>query len=433
MDSRSGISGTPMHEHPKLPLQSFNVVEPAKWTILIAALSLMVGTAVAGFLWALNKATLIRFQHPWLLYLLPVGGVVVVWIYRQYGKGSEAGNNLIMDQIHQPGGGVPARMAPLVLFGTVVTHLLGGSAGREGTAVQMGGSLASFLSRHLRLSPTRIPTLLMAGMAGGFGAVFGTPLAGTIFALEVLSIGQIHYRALLPCFLTSVFSDLVCRAWGAHHDTFQIKFFVSHELTAPTGVSLGLKVVLAAMVFGLCSRAFAWAVHALKDQFTKYISFLLRPVIGAFIVILLVWITGSRDYLGLSVSSPNPDGITLASFFDSNQIHYDSFFWKFLFTVVTLASGFKGGEVTPLFFIGAALGNCLAGVLNAPPDLFAALGFVAVFGAASNTPIASTIMGLELFGVSDGVFIAAACIIAYCASGHRGIYGSQKLTVPKHP
>ncbi|MDB6055064.1 MAG: clcB [Verrucomicrobiales bacterium] len=421
-----------MRENSHQTSRSAYFAEVLKWIFLIAGLSLLIGSAVALFLWSLNKATTTRFEYPWLLYFLPLGGLVVVWIYRKYGAGSEGGNNLIMDQIHEPGGGVPVRMAPLVLFGTVVTHLFGGSAGREGTAVQMGGSLASFLVRHLRLAPTRIPTLLMAGMAGGFGAVFGTPLAGTVFALEVLSIGQIHYRALLPCFLTSVLSDIVCKTWGAHHDTFRIKFFVSHELSIPTGISLGLKVVLAAIAFGLCSRLFASAVHALKDLFAKYIPFLFRPIVGGLLVIGLVWVVGTRDYLGLSVSSPNPDGITLGSFFSSNQIHYHSFFWKFVFTTITLAAGFKGGEVTPLFFIGAALGNALAGILGAPPDLFAALGFVAVFGAASNTPIASMIMGLELFGVNDGVFIAAACIIAYCASGHRGIYGAQKITIPKH-
>ena len=388
-----------------------------------------VGTACAFFLWSLEAVTRIRFDHPWLLFFLPLAGMAVAWLYVRHGGASDGGNTLILDRIHDPGGGVPRRMAPLVLLGTLATHLCGGSAGREGTAVQMGGSIASAVARHFRLEAGGLAVLLMAGVAAGFGAVFGTPLAGAVFAVEVLVIGRPKLRALPVCLLAAYLGDWSCRAWGAGHTHYHIQKVAEGVKAAwqIDGLLLG-KVALAAVAFGLTSLLFSESCHRLSAAFKRWIpEAIFRPVAGGLLVIGLFFVVGKADYLGLGVWSPDPNAVTLVSLFDSPEIHPWSWCWKFVFTAVTVSSGFKGGEVTPLFFIGAALGNALAGLMGVPPGLFAALGFVAVFAGASNTPVACTLMGIELFGMEYAAPIAIACFVAFLCSGHSGIYLSQRL------
>ena len=414
---------------------SGNMRATFQWLALLIPMSMVIGSATAFFLWSLEKVTQVRIDNPWLLYFLPLAGVGVGLLYHYYGKSVEGGNNLIMDQIHEPGGGVPRRMAPLILLGTLVTHLFGGSAGREGTAVQMGGSLASGFCRLLGLERDKVRIVLMSGIAAGFGAVFGTPLAGAVFALEVLMIGRIEYEALLPCFASAVVADWTCHAWGVGHVQYHLNFLASPDSQAALfhlDFWLLLKVMIASVAFGVISTAFSESSHRLGNLFRRYVPYApLRPAIGGVLVIALFFLVGTSDYLGLGVISTDPKAVTIISFFQSTEIHYWSWFWKFIFTAVTLSSGFKGGEVTPLFFIGAALGNALAGPLGAPPDLFAALGFVAVFSGATNTPMACTLMGVELFGSTHLVYIATACFFAYLFSGHSGIYLSQRIGVPK--
>lgn len=407
-----------------------------KWLLLATPLGLVTGTACALFLWLLNEATRYRALNPWLLFLLPVAGFVIAWVYSTLGKASEAGNNLIVDEIHEPGGGVPLRMAPLVLFATIVTHLFGGSAGREGTAVQMGGSLASGLARLFPgLQRQDVQTLLKAGIAAGFGGVFGTPIAGTIFALEVLAVGRMSYAALIPCLVASIVSDQACSAWGIGHVHYQVAGMLpagSPQHIAPLDLRLLALVSVAGLIFGLTSTFFSELTHGLQWLFKRMIPWpVLRPVLGACCVIGLVYLLGTRDYLGLGVSSDSPDAVTVLSAFHRGGATPWSWFWKILFTAITLSSGFKGGEVTPLFFIGATLGNVLAGVMGAPVDLFAALGFVSVFAGATNTPIACTIMAIELFGGEYTPYFATSCLLAYLFSGHSGIYLSQRIGIPK--
>ncbi|MEO5714735.1 MAG: voltage-gated chloride channel family protein [Luteolibacter sp.] len=400
-----------------------------KWLAILIPMAAVVGTASAFFLWVLDEVTRLRFANPWLLYLLPLGGLMVGLLYHHFGKSANGGNNLLIDEIHQPAAGVPRRLAPLILLGTLATHLFGGSAGREGTAVQMGGGIAGSFARVFKLDEAGVRVLLMAGVAAGFGSIFGTPIAGTVFALEVLVIGRMQYDALVPCFIASVVADWACHSWGIGHTQYHVAVTSGTFHAEPWLMG---KVILAAVAFGLASLLFSESSHWLGAAFKRIIPRPeLRPVVGGLMVIGLFFLAGTPDYLGLSVLGNRPDAITLPAMFGSMQIPASAWLWKLVFTVVTLSAGFKGGEVTPLFFIGAALGNALAHALGAPVDLFAAIGFVAIFGGATNTPLASTILGMELFGAGNGLYIATACIVAYRFSGHTGIYSAQRLAIPK--
>jgi H+/Cl- antiporter ClcA len=418
----------------------------AKWLAIVTPLGILVGSAVAFFLWSLDRVTELQWSFPWLLFLLPVAGILTGWIYQRWGRESEAGNNLIIEQIHQPGGGVPIAMLPLVLFGTLLTHLFGGSAGREGTAVQMGGSLASLLGRWLSLDEDDTKILLCAGVAAGFGAVFGTPLAGAVFALEIVAFGTITTRGLVPALLAAVIADQVTLTWGIGHTHYPITF--AGEISSSSRYLPAIdpwllaKIALAAVCFGLLSVLFVEATHFIKWAFKRWIPLpWLRPAIGGLAVIILVWVCGTRDYLGLGVvGNPSISGaVSISSSFQEGGAGWFSWLWKGVFTAVTVGSGFKGGEVTPLFFMGASLGCVLAGLLSAPVDLMAGLGFVAVFCGATNTPLACTLMAVELFGPhSEGligsgfvVYAAAACFISYFFSGHSTIYAAQRAGPPK--
>ncbi len=406
----------------------FHLLAAMKWLAILLPLAVVTGSASAFFLWSLDALTKVRFANPWLLWLLPVGGLGVGWFYERYGRTAGGGNNLLIDEIHQPAAGVPRRMAPLILLGTLITHLFGGSAGREGTALQMGGGIAATFARVLRLDAASVRLLLMAGVAAGFGSIFGTPIAGAVFALEVLVIGRMQYDGLIPCFIASLVAHWTCGAWGIGHTHYHVDVATG---LVPDFLLFG-KVLFAAIAFGLAGGLFSWCSHRLAGVFKRYVPRPeLRPVIGGLLVIGLFFLSGTADYLGLGVIGDRAGAITLPAMFSSNEIPAMAWLWKLVFTVVTLSAGFKGGEVTPLFFIGAALGNALAIALGAPVDLFAALGFVAIFAATTNTPLASTLLGMELFGAGNGLYLATACIIAYRFSGHTGIYTTQRLAVPK--
>ncbi|WP_369928066.1 voltage-gated chloride channel family protein [Xanthomonas sp. NCPPB 2632] len=390
-----------------------------KWLLLACAAAVLAGTASAGFLLSLDWATRTRDASPWIMALLPVAGFVVGWFYYRLGKPVEAGNNLIIDEIHDPRKVIPRRMVPLVFIGTVVSHLFGASVGREGTAVQMGGALADQVTVLCRLRPDDRRLLLMAGMSAGFAAVFGTPLAGALFGLEVLAIGRLRYDALFPCVIAAIVADHVCLAWGVHHTVYVVGSVA--PLTAWTVAA----VIVAGIVFGLVGLLFAKATHAMGALMKRLVGYPpLRPFVGGAVIAGSVYVLHTQAYIGLGIP-------TIVAAFDHPLPWWDSV-GKFGYTVASLGSGFKGGEVTPLFFIGATLGNSLAPLLHLPFAMLAGLGFVAVFAGAANTPLATTVMAMELFGPQIAPFAAIACVASYLFSGHAGIYHAQRLGRAKH-
>lgn len=413
----------PPHGFPALVARAGKVVRHiAKWVVLGSVVGVLAGLSSAAFLATLEWAITTREQLPWLLWLLPVAGLAMGLVYHYGGGDAVAGNNLILDEIHEPRDWIPRRMAPLIYVGTVVTQLFGGSAGREGTALQMSGSLTDAFSRVARLNQADRRIMLVAALSGGFGAVFGVPVAGFVFGLEVHSVGRLRYDALVAALTASVVGDLVVTGVGVTHT-------VTPEVI-PAGITPGLvaKVVLAGVIFGMVARVFMASTHLVRRIYQRVGAWPpLRPFVGGVAIIGLTYLVGNRDYNGLSLP------LITASLAGGVGVMALAFAWKLVFTSVTLGSGFQGGEVTPLFVIGATLGVTLAGVLGADPTLFAALGFVAVFAGAANVPIACTVMGAELFGAEMIVLSALICVVSFLCSPHHGIYHARRATTTTTP
>lgn len=387
----------------------------AQWLGLGTVVGILAGSGSALFLYLLEEATRYRRDHELIIYALPLAGLALGLFYERFGRAIRAGNNLVIDTIHDEGPEIPLRMAPMVLAGTVLTHLFGGSAGREGTAVQIGASLTDWLSHRLRLSGPLRRQLLAAGVAGGFGSVFGTPIAGAVFGLEFVVLGRLEYQALVPALVASLVGDLTTRAFGIAHAQY------------PAAPALELsplliaKWVLFAAVVALTTTAFIELTHGLKRLGERLVPKPpLRMLLGGLLVVAGWRLLGTSDYLGLGVDT------ILRSFSDPSLPSY-AFLAKLVFTAVTLGAGFLGGEVTPLFFVGAALGNALAEPLGLPLPLAAGVGLAAVFAAASNTPLALSIMAVELLGVGVFPHVVIVAVLAYLLTGHRSIYPAQRL------
>lgn len=415
----------------------------AKWVALSCLIGVLAGSASAGFLLALDAVTALRGQYRWLLWCLPAAGFGVAWLYLRYGAGSDGGINLLINESRLPTKTVPLRMAPLVLFGTLVSHLFGASVGREGTAVQMGGTLSDQLGKLFKVSAATRSMIIAAGMAAGFASVFGTPVAGAIWAIEVLAIVALAQSStehgadraglparlacaltalltyLFPCLLSAFIAHWVALGLGAHHAHYAAGFIPNISWMTV------LLVAVAGLAFGLTARVFCLAIHRLSAVFKRLVAYSpLRPLIGGVVIVAFAMTVNSADrYLGLGLP------VIQAAF--SGTVVPQDFLVKLVMTAWSVASGFKGGEVTPLFFIGATLGHVLAPLLQLPPALLAAVGLAAVFGGAANTPVAAAFIAIELFGADIAVYAGVACAASYLVSGRHGIYGAQRLLYPK--
>ena len=396
-----------------------NTLLVSKWILICALIGFFSGSASAFLLVGLQWAGHYREQHSWILWLLPIGGLLVGLSYHYYGKDVVKGNNLLLEEYDNPQQTIPLKMAPLVLIGTLITHLFGGSAGREGTAVQMGGAIADQFKGIFNLDGSDRKTLIILGISAGFASVFGTPMAGAIFALEVLYFSKITFKSIILSFVVAYFAYYTVEIWQVKHTHYQIP-----TVPQPTIIILGW-VLMVSILFGFAAMLFSRSTHLWGKLFSKTIVYApLRPFVGGLILATAFYFIGTTKYIGLGVP------VIVDAFSNANNA-YD-FLLKILFTGFTLGAGFKGGEVTPLFFVGATLGSALSVIVPLPIALLAGMGFVAVFSGATHTPIACTIMGMELFGIESGLYIGIACIVAYYSSGSVGIYHSQIVKGAKY-
>ena len=390
-----------------------------QWLLICTLIGLFSGSASAIFLVALEWVTQIRVNHFWIIWFLPLGGLIIGLLYHYYGASVIKGNNLLLEEYENPQQPIPFKMAPMVLIGTLITHLVGGSAGREGTAVQMGGAIADRFSNWFQLDKIDRRTILVLGISAGFASVFGTPLAGALFALEVVYFSKINFKSGVLSFVVAFVAYYTVEFWQVQHTQYSVPI-----LPEINGINL-LWTIGSGILFGFAALLFSRTTHFWNRLFTKYIPFApIRPLVGGTVLAIIIYSIGSTKYIGLGV----PEIVN--SFSNPNE-SYD-FLLKILFTGFTLGAGFKGGEVTPLFFVGATLGSALSVVVPLPIALLAGMGFVAVFSGATHTPIACTVMGMELFGIESGIFIGIACVTAYFASGSVGIYASQIVKGPKY-
>ncbi|MGM0217402.1 voltage-gated chloride channel family protein [Enterococcus sp. AZ126] len=389
-----------------------------KWLTIASIIGLVMGMLSAFFLKSLDTVTQIRLDKPWLLLLLPISGAVFAFLYKKFGGNAVRGNNLVIDQANGEQEDIPLRLIPLTLFGTITTHLFGGSVGREGTAVQMGGTVANAIGRLFRLDKLEREIVIISGISAGFSSVFGTPLAGTIFGLEVLMIGRLRSDGLFPSFFAAFFANFVTESFGITHTHY------SMGQIPDWSVLLFIKMIVAGICFGLVGWLFSRSITWIKKIYARWFSnVVLRNFIGGIVVVAAVFILQTQRYLGLSLP-------LLQDAFDGAN-HWFDFLGKLFFTALSLGAGYQGGEVTPLFEIGATFGSTLALILHLSVPFLAGLGFIGVFSGATNTPIACFIMGIELFGGEAALFFFMICLISYMCSGNTGIYSSQKVEVEK--
>ncbi|TDE01670.1 voltage-gated chloride channel family protein [Flavobacterium sandaracinum] len=390
-----------------------------QWIFICIIVGVLSGSASAFFLVALEWVTQIRENNSWIIWLLPIGGLLIGLGYHYWGESVVKGNNLLLEEYENPKQIIPLKMAPLVLLGTLITHLFGGSAGREGTAVQMGGAISDQFTKLFQLDSSERKTILILGISAGFASIFGTPLAGALFALEVVYFSKINIRSILLSFLVAYIAYFTVALWQVHHTHYAIPL-----VPAITVINL-FWVVLVSILFGLAAMLFSRSTHLWSHLFSKKIAFPpLRPFVGGIILAVALFFIGTTKFAGLGIP------VIVDAFTIPNAP--SDFLLKILFTGFTLGAGFKGGEVTPLFFVGATLGSALSLIVPLPIALLAGMGFVAVFSGATHTPIACTVMGLELFGIESGLFIGLACGIAYFSSGSMGIYKAQIVRGAKY-
>jgi len=387
-----------------------------KWLILAAVTGVLCGVIGSLFHIGVHKATALRDAHPWLLWCLPLAGLAIVGFYKLF-RTEGQGTNDIIDAVHL-GKELSIWLLPSIFLGTVLTHLCGGSAGREGAALQMGGTIGYNTGRLFRLDDRDLRTATMAGMAAFFSALFGTPLAASVFAIVVISIGVLYHAAFIPCLTAALVAYGVSLLMGVEPTRFAVEM---------PGLEAGLmvRVAILAALCALVSILFCGVIHFAEHQMKKRLPDpWLRAVTGGFAVVALTYLCGTTDYNGAGM-----DVVTAAV--EQGTAHPAAFLLKLLFTAVTLAAGFKGGEVVPSFFVGATFG-CVAGpLLGIPAGFAAALGLAAVFCGATNCPLTSIFLAVELFGDGGLLYFALACGISYMLSGYNGLYSSQTIMYSK--
>lgn len=387
----------------------------AKWIALGLLIGIIGGVIGSLFHISVSRATSIRELHPWILYFMPMGGLAIVWLYRATGTEGK-GTNDIIASVHF-GEQVPPMLVPVIFLSTALTHLFGGSAGREGAALQIGGGIGYQIGRIFHLEEKDLPLATMCGMSGVFSALFGTPLTAAVFAMEVISVGVFYYAGLIPCILSALMGYGVSRLMGVPPTRFAAEMPPLHPWTI-------VLVIFLSIACAVVSILFCQGLHKTEKLFVRVLKNpYLRVFAGGALVVGLTVLAGKGDYNGAGMGI-----ITQAM---SGQADTWAWLWKILFTAVTIGCGFKGGEVVPTFFVGATFGCVFGGLLGLPAGFGAAIGLIAVFCGAVNCPIASMFLSVELFGSGDLLYFAIACGIGYMLSGYCGLYSSQTILYSK--
>ena len=387
------------------------------WSFIGAVIGAVVGVVGITFHILLEEVTAFRMSHPWILFLLPLGGLVIAGLYHLLRMQNDRGTNLILIAV-RVNEKVSLRLTPLIFISTIITHLLGGSAGREGAALQIGGSIGSFIGRKIKLDEKDERIITMCGMSAGFAALFGTPVAAVVFSMEVITVGIMHYSAIVPSIIAAITATGISMACGVMPTAFTLE---SVPALSPSGVG---SVILLGMFCAGVSVLFCLAMETAGKYYKQiFKNGYIRIFVGGCIVVAITLLLGTRDYNGAGM-----DVIARAI---AGEAEYPAFLWKILLTALTLGAGYKGGEIVPSFFVGATFGCVIGPWIGLPASFAAGTGMAALFCGVTNCPIASVILCVELFGAEGIAYYTLACAVSYMLSGYYGLYSEQKIMYSK--
>lgn len=417
LDSRGSICDIHMIKERTIKKTGKYYLYFLRWIVIAIVLGAVGGAIGSIFHHCIDEVTLLRGEFPWLLYLLPIAGLIIVFIYRKAGFEKDPGTNLVLTSTHTKET-VPLRMLPLIFVSTILTHLTGGSAGREGAALQVGGSLGSALGKLLKFKWEDINITILCGMSAVFSAMFGTPIAAAVFSMEVAMVGAIQYAALVPCIVSAVVAKYVAGLMGSKVTIYAV------TLDVPITPALIFQTIVLGILCGILSMVFCSMMHKMSHILAKWMPDpYIRVFIGGCMIVALTLMLGNRDYNGA--------GTHMIEQSFTGQVVWYAFLIKMLFTAITIGSGYKGGEIVPTLFIGATFGCVIGPVLGLQSSLAAAVAMIATFCGVVNAPLASIFLGVEMFGTGDIVLFAIVCAISYVCSGYYSLYSSQTIIQDK--
>ncbi len=386
-----------------------------KWLIISVFMGLFAGVAGVLFFYAIHFANDFREEHSWLIYLLPVGGLIIAFLYKICKMSNDKGTDAVISAARGEKN-LSALVAPLIFIASSITHLFGGSAGKEGAALQIGGSIGSGFAKIFRLNKNDKKTIILCGMSAVFAAIFGTPVTAAVFAMEIISVGVMQISAIVPCTISAIIGAKLAEVCSITPTVF--KFSGIPELTA---ISI-LKVSIMAVLCALLSVIFCTAIHKTHDLYEKLLpNHYLRISVGGVIIVILTLIVGSHDYNGAGMSIVE-DAFT-------GDSRYEMFILKIIFTALTLGAGYRGGEIVPVFFTGATFGNVAGRVLNLSPSFGAGIGLISLFCGVTNCPLTSVIMSVELFGSEGIVYFLVSCALSYMLSANYSLYHDKRFVL----
>lgn len=389
-----------------------------KWVIFAAITGAIVSVVSSAFYFVLSFVTLVREQNNWIIYLLPVAGLAIVGLYRFMKYEKDGGTNLVISAIHS-GDKIPLRMTPLIFISTAITHLFGGSAGREGAALQIGGSIGNALGTFFQFDEKDTHVIIMCGMSAAFSTLFGTPMAAAIFPMEMVSVGVMYYMALVPCVVSSLTAHGIAVLFGIAGEAFHITGIPALHLFP------SVKVVAVAVICAFVSIVFCEFLHKIEGLYKKFLSNpFWRILAGGTAIVILTLLVGSNDYNGA--------GMHIIEHAVEGEVHWEAFLLKMLFTALTIGAGYKGGEIVPTFFVGATFGCLLGQFIGLSPSLCAAIGMISLFCGVTNCPISTLLISFELFGYEGMPYYLLAVAFSYMLSGYSGLYRSQKIMYSKY-